>query len=119
MINSFLLSFNISFIPREENSVEYSLGVSARNFKVPFPPKLKYEVEIKYIPSILDNVKHWKVFEDDIEIKKFLETVHKLSDMHIDQDQDYEEIRFITIILFSCLATIFQRDLSLWRDCLT
>jgi hypothetical protein len=66
--------------------------VSASNFKVPFPPKLKYEVEIKYRPSIPDNVKHWKVFEDDIEIKKFLETVDEFSDMHIDQDQESEEI---------------------------
>jgi hypothetical protein len=64
--------------------VANSLVVSASNFKVPLPPKLKYEVEIKYRPSILDNVKHWKVFEDDIEIKKFLETVDEFSDMHID-----------------------------------
>jgi hypothetical protein len=49
-------------------------------------------VEIKYRPSIPDNVKHWKVFEDDIEIKKFLETVDEFSDMHIDQDQESEEI---------------------------
>jgi len=48
-------------------------------------------VEVKYRPSISDNVKHWKVFEDDIEINKFLETVDEFSDMHIDQDQDSEE----------------------------
>jgi ribonuclease HI len=92
MIDSFFLDFNISFVPREENSVADSLAVSASNFKVPFPPKLKYEVEIKYRPSIPDNVKHWKVFEDDIEIKKFLETVDEFSDMHIDQDHDTKEI---------------------------
>jgi hypothetical protein len=27
-------------------------------------------MEMKYIPSILDNVKHWQVFEDDQQIKK-------------------------------------------------
>jgi hypothetical protein len=84
MIDSFFLAFNISFVPREENSVAYSLVVSTSNFKVPFPQKLKYEVDIKYRPSIPDNVKHWKVFEDDIEIKKFLETVDEFYDMHID-----------------------------------
>jgi ribonuclease HI len=47
MIDSFLLYFNISFVPREENSMEDSLVVSTSNFKVPFPPILKYEVEIK------------------------------------------------------------------------
>jgi ribonuclease HI len=72
MIDSFFLAFNISFVPREENSVADSLAVLASNFKVPLPPKLKYEVDIKYRPSIPDNVKHWKVFEGDIEIKSFL-----------------------------------------------
>jgi ribonuclease HI len=99
MIDSFFLAFNISFVPREENSVADSLAVSASNFKVPLPPKLKYEVEIKYRPSIPDNVKHWKVFEDDIEIKKFLETVDEFSDMHIDQDQDYEEIPHVDVFM--------------------
>jgi hypothetical protein len=86
MIDNVLLDFNISFVPRENNSVEDSLAISASNFKVPFPPKLKYEVEIKYRPSIPDNVKHWKDFKDDIDIKKFLETVDEFYDMHIDQD---------------------------------
>jgi hypothetical protein len=71
--------------------MEDSLVVSKSNFKVPFPPKLKYEVEIKYMPSIANNVKHWKVFEDDIKIKKFLETVDEFYDMHIDWDQDSDE----------------------------
>jgi ribonuclease HI len=38
MIDIFFLDFNISFVPREENSVADSLAVSASNFKVPFPP---------------------------------------------------------------------------------
>jgi ribonuclease HI len=72
LVDSFFLDFNISFVPREENTVEDSLVVSASKFRVPLPPKLKYEVEVKYRPSIPDNVKHWKVFEDDLEIKSFL-----------------------------------------------
>jgi hypothetical protein len=91
MIDSFLLAFNISFVPREDNSVADSLAILASNFKVPFPPKLKYVVEIKYRPSIPKNVKHWKVFEDDMENFFFLETVDEFSDMHIDQDQDFKE----------------------------
>jgi len=62
LVDSFFLAFNISFVPRDENTMADSLDVSAGNFKVPFPPKLKYEVEVKYRPSIPDNVKHWKVF---------------------------------------------------------
>jgi hypothetical protein len=80
----FFLAFNISFIPREENTMDDSLVVSASNFRVPLPPKLKYDVEVKYIPSILDNFKHWKVFEDDLEIKTFLETVDEFFALHID-----------------------------------
>jgi hypothetical protein len=90
LVDSFFLDFNMSFVPREKNSMAYSLAISASNFKVPLPPKLKYEVELKYRPSIPDNVKHWKVFEDDLEIKKFLETMDELSNFHIDQDLDVE-----------------------------
>jgi ribonuclease HI len=86
LIDSFFLAFNISFIPREENTLADSLAMSASNFKVPLPPKFRYNVEVKYRPSIPDNVKHWRVFEDDLEIKKFLETVEEFSEMHIDQD---------------------------------
>ena len=86
LIDSFFLAFNISFVPREKNTVADSLATSASNFKVPLPPKFRYDVEVKYRPSIPDNVKHWKVFEDDLEVKRFLETVEEFSEMHIDQD---------------------------------
>jgi ribonuclease HI len=62
IIDNFFLSFNITFVPREENAMPDSSAFSASNFKIPFPPKLKYGVKVKYIPSIPDNVKHWKVF---------------------------------------------------------
>jgi hypothetical protein len=75
------------------------LAVSTSNFKVPLPPKLKYEIEIKYRPFIHGNVNHWKVFEDDIEIRKFLETVDEFSDMHIDQDQDSKEIHHVDVFM--------------------
>jgi ribonuclease HI len=91
LVDSFFSTFNISFIPREENTLADSLAASASNFKVPLPPKFRYDVEVKYRPSIPDNVKHWKVFEDDIEVKSFLETVEEFSEMHIDQDAILEE----------------------------
>jgi ribonuclease HI len=90
LIDSFFLAFNISFIPRGENTVADSLAISARNFRVPLAPKIKYDVEVRYRPSIPDNVKHWKVFEYDLEIKRFLETVDEFSSLHIDQDLDPE-----------------------------
>jgi hypothetical protein len=92
LVDNFFLAFNISFVPREENTMEDSLVVSASNFRVPFPHKLKYDVEVKCKPSIPDNVKHWKVFKDDLESKRFLETVDEFFSLHIDQYHDTENI---------------------------
>jgi hypothetical protein len=60
------------------------LAVSARHFRIPIPPKLKYDVKVKYKPSIPDNVKYWKVFEDDLKLKKFLESVDEFVALAID-----------------------------------
>jgi ribonuclease HI len=99
LIDSFFLAFNISFVPREENTMSNSLFISASNFRISLPPKFKYDVEVKYRPSILDNVKHWKDFEDDIEIKIFLETMDEFCGSHIDQDQNIEERAHVDIFL--------------------
>ena len=40
------------------------------------------------MPSIPDNVKYWKVFEDGLELKIFLETIDEFSTLHIGQDHD-------------------------------
>ena len=87
-MDSFFFAFNISFIPREDNTLADSLALSASNFRIPIPPKIKYDVEVKYRPSIPDNVKYWKVFEDDLELKIFLETIDEFYTLHIDQDHD-------------------------------
>jgi ribonuclease HI len=72
LIDNFFSYLNITFVPREENTLADTLAVSASLFRVPLPPKIHGEVEIRYRTSIPDNVKHWEVFEDDIEIKNFL-----------------------------------------------
>jgi hypothetical protein len=59
-------------------------------FRIPLPPKLNGKVEVRYMPSIPDNIKYWKVFEDDLEIEKFLQSVDEFSALHIDQDPDPE-----------------------------
>jgi ribonuclease HI len=90
LIDNFFSTFNISFIPREENTLADSLAVSTSQFRIPLPPKIKYDVEIRYRPSVPGNIKHWKVFEDDLEIKIFIESVDEFSALHIDQDPDPE-----------------------------
>jgi ribonuclease HI len=91
IVEAFFLSFNIVYIPRNQNEQVDSLVVATSTFKPPFPPKLKYEVEVRYMPSIPDNVKHWRVFEEDSEIKRFIEAVDDFSSIHIDQDEDLDE----------------------------
>jgi hypothetical protein len=89
LIDNFFSAFNITFVPREENTMVDSLATSVSQFKIPHPSKLRYDVEIRYRPSVPDNIKHWKVFEEDLEIRKFLELVDEFSTLHIDQDHDF------------------------------
>ena len=56
---------NLSAIPREQNQVVNALTTSAAVFKVPIFPEKIYKVEVKYRPTILDNMKHWQIFEND------------------------------------------------------
>lgn len=81
-------SFCISYIPRVKNQLADSLAVSASMFIHPMPPKLVYEVQIKYRPSLPDNVQYWKVFEDDDEVNRFLQVIDEFSEMQIDQENE-------------------------------
>jgi hypothetical protein len=58
--------------------------MSVSHFRISFPPKLRYDVEVRYRPSVPNNIKHWKVFEEDLEDKKFLEPVDDFFALHID-----------------------------------
>jgi len=86
MVDNFFDDFNITSIPREENSEADALAIAGSTFKPPSVLKVKHEVDLRYQPSILDNVKHWQVFEDGQHIKIFLELVEEFSTTHIDQD---------------------------------
>ena len=90
LIDSFFLAFNISFIPREENAPIDFQDFSASFFEAPALLADRSKVEIRYRPSVLDNVKHWKVFEDDQEIEKFLQSIDDFSALHIDEDPHEE-----------------------------
>ena len=76
--------FELSYIPRAMNHLVDSLAVSASMFIPCLPYKLSYDIQVKYRPSLHDNVEFWKVFENDDELSKFLQVVEEFSDMHID-----------------------------------
>jgi hypothetical protein len=67
-----------------------SLVVLASLFRIPLSPNIKYDVEIRYRSYVPYNIKHWKVFKDDLEIKKILQSIDEFSALHIDQDLDLE-----------------------------
>jgi hypothetical protein len=90
-LNNSFLAFNISYIPREENASADCLAFTASVLEVPTSPTVRSDVEIKYRPSIPDNVKHWKVFEDDREIEKFLQSIDDFSTMRIDENPEEED----------------------------
>ena len=48
-------------IPRGENSEADSLAVSTSLFQVPINPNEHVQIEVRYRPSIPDNVDHWQV----------------------------------------------------------
>ena len=75
--------FELSYIPRDLNHLVDSLDISASLFIPHLPPKLSYDIQVKYRPSMPDNVKFWRVFEDDGELSKFLQLVDEFFDIHI------------------------------------
>lgn len=64
-----------------------SLAIAANNFKPPQNPLLKYEIEVRYRPSVPNNVKHCQVFEDDEKIKCFMEFIGEFSNSVIVQQE--------------------------------
>ena len=79
------------FIPRDHNQTADSLALAATFLKVPQNTQLKYPIEVRHRPYILDNIKHWKVFQDDLEIKKFLELTGEFSNSQMDEKQDDDD----------------------------
>ena len=88
LMDNLFSEFIISFIPRYQNQTAYSLALVATFFKVPQHTQLRYPIEVRHRPSIPDNIKHWRVFQDDQKIKKFLELTSEFSNYQIDEEQD-------------------------------
>ena len=65
LIDNFYEAFNIFVVLREFNQLADSLAVVTSTLKVPMTPQIKYEIEMRYKPSIHDNIKYSEVFEDD------------------------------------------------------
>ena len=86
LIENFFWSFNIHSIPRMHNQQDDSLAKDTATFVPPNVLKLKYRIEMRHKLSIPNNVKQWKVFKYDEQIKQFMEMVDEFFETHIDQE---------------------------------
>lgn len=64
-------AFNMTIIPRDQNMHTYSLAISASSFKVLDKMLVQYQTQVKYRPSINENIKHWKILDDEKQLKYF------------------------------------------------
>jgi hypothetical protein len=55
-----------------QNQIAYALDTSTSVFKITIFPNNKYEIEVKHRSIVLDNIKYWKVFDDDKQVERFL-----------------------------------------------
>ena len=90
LIENFFIAFNITFFPREYNETTNSLALAVAYCKVPKVTHLKYPIDVRYRPSVPNDMKHWKVFQDDQEIKEFLELIGEFAIDLVDQVQELE-----------------------------
>lgn len=110
-IQNYFKAFNIEAIPREDNMQAHSLEVSASTFKVPESFQLQYQIEVRYKPSILDNLKHWKVFEDDEQSKICIQAIEEFSCLHIDEEYNETTIGSIVYSKTSFKQKITNHDI--------
>ena len=78
-------------VSRHENTVADSLAVATGIFKTPIAGQKEYQVDIVNRPSITDNSKYWQLFEDDMQIRIFLELLGEFVNTHIDTENDNGE----------------------------
>jgi ribonuclease HI len=86
LVENFFTSVNFHFVPRSENQQADALAKAASTFDPPTSFNLKYHIQMRHRPSIPDNVQHWQVFEDDEQLRKFLESVDEFSETYNDQE---------------------------------
>ena len=69
-----------------------ALAKAASTFAPPTAFKLKYHIQMRHRPSIPNKIQHWQVFEDDKQLRKFLEMIDKFVETHADQENQNDPI---------------------------
>jgi ribonuclease HI len=106
--------YNLSVIPRGKNQIANDLATSASVFKIPIFPNKKYEIEFKHRPTVLDNIKYWKVFEDEKQVEGFLQMSDEFANVNIDEERCCEVNEDATVFSNNELFHnyIARRDMS-------
>ena len=115
----FFDALNIEAIPRDQNSASDKLAVSASTLQ-PSDEMLEGDcpLEINFKPSIPDNIEHWKVFQDDAQILKFINHIDEFSNYKANERKEGKEYqdecnRFNPVTRgFVALENIFDRVAS-------
>ena len=85
LLNAFS-EFKLDKIARDHNIHAHNLATFASTCKLPFEPNHHFTAEIKHRPSVPNNVKDWKVFQNDAQINNFLTLEDEFSNTNIDMD---------------------------------
>ena len=91
MFGNYFREHTLKVVPRYENAVADSVAVATGKFKTPSVGKKEYQVDIVNRPSIPNNSKYWTVFEDDMQIKRFLELSGEFVNTQIDSEEEIAE----------------------------
>jgi len=78
----------LTCVPRIQNGVADALAKAASNLKIPMNSSNKFDIYVKHRPTVPDNQRCWQVFQDDEEIKDFLQIEGEFKDISIDTEPD-------------------------------
>jgi len=91
MFDNFFDVVNIIVVPREVNHRANNLSKSVVYLMPPNLDHFLYSIKVMHWIVIPDNIKWWKVFEDNAQIDRFLNMVDEYTNMNIDSYGEEEE----------------------------
>eukprot|EP00253_Pinus_taeda_P014460 PITA_14460 len=93
-LTSHFLAFNVSSIPRSQNSAANLLGnvVSKLLPSEDYSPDI-FSIELLFRPSIPDNITNWRVFNHDEDILQFLTSEKSYDDQIIEENENDIQMR--------------------------
>jgi ribonuclease HI len=82
-------ALNLIAIPREQNSKADELVVVASTLQLSHDLiKENISVEVIFRPSVPNNMDHWKIFDDDKQVIRFLNHMQEFSEFHVNEKEE-------------------------------